>query len=664
MHAFLRNLVSPTLRLRPLALAGALLVIAATASAQRVQQASAQRIAPELAAALRVAAPGEQVRAYLVMSSQLGAAQLEPLGRGLPRRAQRQAIAQSLQAHAATTQQAARAVLAQAVAEGTASHVDVLWMGNAILFSAQPAVIERLARLPGVDRLRLLVDQDLSAYQDSPTPAPSAAAPTAAAPAAPAAPAAAAPPLAPSPEPNLVQLQAPQLWAAGFNGSGVLIGTLDSGVWWQHPDLVNRVWINPGEIAGNLLDDDHNGFVDDVRGWDFLNGSPDVTSTDNHGTQTAGIAVGDGSSGLRLTGMAPGARLLVCEVGNEGQYWLGQQYCLAMGVDVITSSYSYKWLNVPKPDYHMHRQLCTVELAAGVVHANSIGNQGNFLLSYPIPFNIATPGNCPSPFAHPALADGGRASVLGCGAIFLNDTLYSGSGLGPAAWEDVTLYAPAYPWGQNPAWFDYPVGGFLGLGPGLIKPDLVAYTNVFTSNIGTGYLQFTGTSASTPHLGGALALLLDSQPHAQPRHLDAALELTAQDMGLPGKDNVFGAGKLQVFDAARRLRLLGQVDDQTPALGGSFTLSIDATPNTIAQGWVGAGLALGSGGFALGLPYLTFGIFSLGPTGHIEVPVTVPNLPVLTGITVWFQFGAGNDDFTTWGPGPRISVPESVTFGV
>src|SRR5262245_32404606 len=268
------------------------------ARAQQAAPLAPARIAPELRQAMDAAAPGEPVRAYLVMSSQLGERDLAPLTRGLHGRAQRQAVAQALKAHAAATQVAARAVLTQAVASGEASAVRVLWMGNAILFSARPAVVERLAQLPGIDRLRLIVDRAPEAYADA---APAAPAP------APVAPAPAAPLALPAPEPNLVQLQAPDVWAAGLDGSGVLIGTIDGGVWWQHPDLINRIWINPGEIDGNSIDDDNNGFVDDIRGWDFINDTPDITNVSTHGTQTAGIAVGDGSSGVRLTGMAPGA---------------------------------------------------------------------------------------------------------------------------------------------------------------------------------------------------------------------------------------------------------------------------------------------------------------------------------------------------------------------
>ena len=113
---------------------------------------------------------------------------------------------------------------------------------------------------------------------------------------------------APEIEPHLIALQAPQLWKRGFEGSGILIGNIDSGTNWQHPDLLNRVWTNPGEIAGNGLDDDGNGFIDDIHGWDFEFHSNNVTSTDPHGTHTAGLMVGDGTDG-RITGMAPAASL-------------------------------------------------------------------------------------------------------------------------------------------------------------------------------------------------------------------------------------------------------------------------------------------------------------------------------------------------------------------
>jgi len=833
MHSLLRSLMS--IRARPRRRATTLLVaccvaaMSMTVAAQGVRDVLGPPLREALAAARAAgsAAPSDtlaaahgstrelpQVPVYLVMADQLDAGRVtETLG-GVQQRARRGAVITRLRQHAATTQAAVRATLAAAQAAGRASDVRELWIGNALVFSAQPDVIEALAGMPGVDRIRLDLDPDPSQVQDAVA--------TPLAPIAPAAVSGTAPyPFAdnfesgslqpwwtvattgsgyatvstanapvntwhvlmatsvdgvdstasltlcldllgetdvgirfqhksfsddadaqdgvfvstdginwqlalsltggtstyspktinldlvaaslglsytstffvrfqwkdnfniPSdgfgfdnfeigpglyvpppalPEANLVAVQAPQLWELGFRGEGVLVGTIDSGVLITHPDLVNRIWNNPGEIAGNGLDDDNNGFIDDVHGWDFINGSNNVTSTDPHGTSTAGIAVGDGGGG-KATGMAPGAKLLVCKVLSQASYWLAQQYCVQEGVDVLTSSYSYKWADAVQPDYHMFRQVADMELAAGVIHANSIGNQGLLQPTYPIPFNIATPGNCPSPFKHPQAAVGGQSSVLGCGGIQLPlDTIYSPSGRGPAAWDNITQYNPAYGYAQNSAYWDYPYGGFGGPGPGLIKPDLMAYaTNVTAPSITTTYTIFSGTSAATPHLGGALALLRQVQPEALPRHLAAALELSAKDLGTAGKDTNFGSGRISAFDAGRRLRILGRVSDITPSIGNVFTLELFGYPSAQVYGWFGASIFDGPTAFNLASPFFGFGLLPLNPAGTASVPLALPNDPILVGLTVWFQFGAKNDDLA-WGSGVLLSVPEPITI--
>ncbi len=776
-------------------------------------------LAPELDATLADAAPDALVDVYLVMADALGGRELERRVDGLDGRARKQAVATELRAHAAATQVGVRAVLDAAVEAGRAELVSVLWMGNALILRAQPGVLEALAEVPGVDRIRALPDTPAERAQDVLPPAPAAAPATARPlPVAPALGAAAPYPFEddfesgvlqpwwtvattgggyvdvsdtngpvgvwhavmasnmssvdstasitveldlagqtdvgirfrhkefgdenhpedgvfvstdgvvwhevvslqnggkeyawkwvtldpllpgfgitftssflvrfqwrdnfdipsdgfafddieigpgvgveppPEVEPHIPALKGSHVWANGFLGDGVLIGTIDSGTNWEHPDLVDRVWTNPGEIDGNGLDDDGNGFVDDIHGWDFEFGGPDVKSTDPHGTSTAGLMVGDGSAG-RITGMAPGASLVVTEVQSESDYWQAQQYLLDVGVDVVSSSYSYKWPD--RPDYHFFRQLCDVELAAGIVHANSIGNQGGLQATHPIPFNISTPANCPSPFAHPALAPGGRSSILACGGIQMpDDSLYNPSGRGPSAWEDLDLYDPARAWVQDPAYWDYPYGGFGGSGPGLIKPDVVTYTNsVMTTSLTGGYTLFSGTSAATPQLGGALALLLDVQPHALPRHLAGALTLTAKDLGAPGRDDQFGAGKIQVLDAARRLVTMCRFTPTEASPGQPFDIEVFGLPNDTVYGFYQASLVTTTGDLNLPFPLFFLGLRFTDAQGEAAWNLAVPNDPGLVGLTVWLQVASEAND-GSWGAGPFFSVPDSLT---
>ena len=99
--------------------------------------------------------------------------------------------------------------------------------------------------------------------------------------------------------------------------------------------------------------------------------------------------------------------------------------------------------------------------------------------------------------------------ALGCAGIQLDDTLYTSSGQGLSAWEDITLYDASYPHGQPSAsFFEYPVGGFGGSGPGLLKPDVCTYTNTVLTTTNSGaYSDFSGTSAATPQLGGGMLLV-------------------------------------------------------------------------------------------------------------------------------------------------------------
>src|SRR5690606_25848121 len=87
---------------------------------------------------------------------------------------------------------------------------------------------------------------------------------------------------------------ADRVWALGFEGQGVVIMNLDGGIVTQpsfHQDLAANMWVNPGEIAGNGVDDDRNGFIDDIHGWNFFWNSNVIDDGGDHGTKTAGCMV-------------------------------------------------------------------------------------------------------------------------------------------------------------------------------------------------------------------------------------------------------------------------------------------------------------------------------------------------------------------------------------
>ena len=440
------------------------------------------------------------------------------------------------------------------------------------------------------------------------------------------------------PETNIQKLQAPEVWDLGIEGEGALILNIDSGSANTHPALDHAIWSNPGEIPGNGVDDDGNGKTDDTWGWDFF-GNDNNPYDGGHGTNTAGIVVGDGTGndGVR-TGMAPGATMAVARISGEGDALEAYQYAIVIGANCITSSYSFKYPG--NPDYHTLRQASEAELAAGIIHANSIGNQGNILSSYPIPYNISSPGNNPGPWRHPQqVQTGGLSSVMGCsGVTEPGDALYTSSGQGPSGWEDVKLSKPSYPHPQDPAYWDYSWAG--GSQPGLLKPDMCTYTNVRTTSGSSSYTSsFGGTSAATPHLGGALCLMISANGHIPPRQISQALQETAMDLGPAGKDLRYGAGKVQVYDAV--LEVLGCVTASPIEPAVSDTIDLDLSGPAGDAWFLAIGFAPGTTptglGFDLDIAGATLyasGVHGATPT---TLSVTLSGNPALSGLDVYLQ---------------------------
>ena len=105
---------------------------------------------------------------------------------------------------------------------------------------------------------------------------------------------------------NDADIDAPQAWNETVGSADTIVAVIDSGVAIDHPDLDGNIWKNPGEIAGNNKDDDNNGYVDDVNGWDFYNNDNSVydnPNVDDHGTHVAGILAAEGNNDTGVVGV-------------------------------------------------------------------------------------------------------------------------------------------------------------------------------------------------------------------------------------------------------------------------------------------------------------------------------------------------------------------------
>ena len=138
-------------------------------------------------------------------------------------------------------------------------------------------------------------------------------------------------------------------------GEGVTVAVVDTGIDYTHPDIADNVWVNIDEIPGNGVDDDANGFVDDVRGWDFIGTSyfsptPDANPRDDHGhgTHVAGTVAAQGNNGLGVVGVAWRSKVMPVKGLDRYGYGLSSSlagsilYAANNGADVINNSWGGK----------------------------------------------------------------------------------------------------------------------------------------------------------------------------------------------------------------------------------------------------------------------------------------------------------------------------------
>lgn len=163
-------------------------------------------------------------------------------------------------------------------------------------------------------------------------------------------------------------------WDIGRTSSNTITAVIDSGVAMDHPDLAGQLWTNPGETPENGIDDDGNGFIDDVHGWDFAHGDNDPRDGDDHGTHTAGTIGAAGDNGIGIAGVSQNAVIMPLQVcPSVGGCAISNQinaivYAAAMGAKVANISIGGTAFSQSRRD--------AIAAAPGILFSVSAGNDG------------------------------------------------------------------------------------------------------------------------------------------------------------------------------------------------------------------------------------------------------------------------------------------------
>ncbi len=452
--------------LRYVVLAGALLLAGQAASAQGV-------VAPELETELSRIGAGERVSVIVRFTADQDG--VIPKSARAQRDASRRAeLVTFLKTRMSTSRRAVQDLVEQPAVSGVVE----LWGINGLALTASPSIIQTIAARPGVARISLdaVVAEPRSVLDTGATTV----------------------------EWNLEAIGAPELWAAGHEGSGVVVATMDSGVDPSHQDLAARYrggddsWLDPfGEHATPY---DRSG----------------------HGTQVLGLILG-GAAGGSAIGVAPGARWIAARIfDDDGKGTVSAIHQVFQWLldpdgdpgtddapDVVNGSWDLG--NVGGCDLEFEEDLEVLE-AAGIAVVLSGGNYG------PRSGTSVSPANNPSAFA--------------VGAVDENLLVAAFSSSGPSVCGEAQYPELAAP-GVRVRTSDKTYGGAF--------PD--------------AYVTVSGTSAAAPHVAGAMALLLDAFPEATVAELRHALTDSAVDAGPAGPDDAYGHGVVDVVAAARLLAL-------------------------------------------------------------------------------------------------------------
>ncbi len=263
-----------------------------------------------------------------------------------------------------------------------------------------------------------------------------------------------------------VDIGAREAWDITKGSHDIVVAVVDTGVDWDHPDLAANIWNNHDEIAGNGVDDDNNGYRDDVHGWDFYSNDSNPDDWDSHGTHVAGAIGAVGNNGQGVVGVNWDVRIMPLRFMGGGSGSLSDaaaaiEYAVANGADVINASFgSYGY------SYTLRDAIAEAS-DAGVLFVAAAGNEDNDNDSYAF---------------YPAGYD--LPNVVSVASTNSSDRVSSFSNYGD---QSVHVAAPG--------------------------------EDIYSTYAGGGYGWMSGTSMASPVVAGAAALALSADPTLSPADL-------------------------------------------------------------------------------------------------------------------------------------------------
>jgi subtilisin family serine protease len=337
-------------------------------------------------------------------------------------------------------------------------------------------------------------------------------------------------------------IDAPEAWDIETGSPDVVIAIIDTGIDYMHPDLAANIWNNTDEIPGNGIDDDHNGYIDDIRGWDFCYNDSDPKDEVGHGTMCAGIAGASTNNGIWGAGVAWNCKIMPVRAFNETGWGIypnitnAIKYAVDNGADVISMSFISNY-------FAILRDTINYAYGKGVFLCAAVGNEDNHYKWYPAGFD----------------------NVTAVAMTNQNDSRCSSADWGAG-------------WGSNYGdWVDIAA-------PGNIIYSTMPTYDVYWTIMGWYCHNFDwggGTSFATPQVAGVAALLLSKDPSLTP---DEVKTLLCGNVDPYNSTQYIGTGRLNAQKALTALQIIEGAKIKG-GLGVNMMLKNNGTTNITNISW-------------------------------------------------------------------------------